>query len=186
MRSVSTTTLMYSHCFGTTAERSHCGQHIIHDRNKEDRKAQYTQYYQTAHWVRIAQINIRQRQDAEFHHIRSFFSFGITLHGFLYTIVHRLYAFRTFQAEKNVINIIRLPCAATINIFFKSRQWNDCVMRIYRIAGNILINTTYSDIQHFTHGESLSNRLLVTKKFACFTLWEKDRQRCSQFVWVAT
>ena len=30
-------------------------------------------------------------------------------------------------------------------------------MRIYRIAGNILINTTYSDIQHFTHGESLSN-----------------------------
>ena len=40
-------TLMYSHCFGTTAERSHCGQHIIHDRNKEDRKAQYTQYYQT-------------------------------------------------------------------------------------------------------------------------------------------
>ena len=177
---------MYSHCFGTTAERSHCSQHIIHDRNKEDRKAQYTQYYQTSYIVRRTEIDIRQWQDAEFHYIRSFFSLGITLYGFLYAIIHRLYAFRTFQAEKNVINIIRLPCATSINIFFKSRQWNDCVMRIYRIAGNILINTTYSDIQHFTHGESLSNRLLVTKKFACFTLWEKDRQRCSQFVWVAT
>ena len=162
--------LMHAHHFSPPAHRGNCRQHIVHNRHKEDRKAQHPHNEQLALRIGLAPVNLTYRYHAILRHYGfSQMRVGVLLHCLLHTSVHDIHITWLLQPEKNMIDVVRSPCACPISPIQYGVGKQNFVGKV-RIAWYFPINTPNGDIEHLLYGKLLAYGILITEDATCHTL----------------